>query len=155
MAKLLVNTPTGKQQIIEVMETGSYFDTALVIWDERIDGELPVIELGKMQRDQNGQLITLLDYLPEHAAAVRAESIPSEVHAPAAIEALINAGVYDAVDTYINTLTTVDKVYWQRSAVFHRNNQLIEKVRVQMAWTQDYIDDLFIAADVIQKSWNQ
>ena len=50
MYKLLVNAPSGLQEIIDVTETGSYFDPALVIWDERIDGTLPEVTLGGMVR---------------------------------------------------------------------------------------------------------
>lgn len=48
--KLLVNAPTGKQEIIEVGEGGGYFDETRVVWDERTDGPLPQITLGGMVR---------------------------------------------------------------------------------------------------------
>lgn len=51
--KLLVNAPNGKQEIIEVTESGGYFDESLVIWDERIDGDMPPVKLGGMIRDGN------------------------------------------------------------------------------------------------------
>jgi len=35
---------------VEVTESGSYFDPARVLWDERIDGPLPEITLGGMVR---------------------------------------------------------------------------------------------------------
>lgn len=41
MTRLLVNTPNGKQELIEVGEGGDYFDRARVLWDERKDGPLP------------------------------------------------------------------------------------------------------------------
>ena len=50
MTKLLVNSPQGIQQIIEVGEGGGYFDSARVLWDERADGALPAITLGGMKR---------------------------------------------------------------------------------------------------------
>jgi hypothetical protein len=46
--KLLVNTPTGEQQVIEVGKGGGYFDESLVVWDERTNGPLPAITLGGM-----------------------------------------------------------------------------------------------------------
>lgn len=73
MPSLLVNAPSGRQEVIEISETGSYFDAALVIWDERTDGSLPELTLGKMQRSGD-QLITLADYLPAHAAVLLAEA---------------------------------------------------------------------------------
>lgn len=53
MHKLLVNTPSGLQEIIEVGEGGGYFDQSRVLWDERIDGALPSITLGGMVRAGN------------------------------------------------------------------------------------------------------
>jgi Domain of unknown function (DUF4376) len=73
MPNLLVNAPSGRQEVIEISVTGSYFDAALVIWDERTDGPLPDLTLGKMQRSGD-QLITLEDYLPAHAAVLLAEA---------------------------------------------------------------------------------
>lgn len=48
--QLLVNTPHGTQEILQVSEGGSYFDAARVLWDESVDGELPPITLGGMTR---------------------------------------------------------------------------------------------------------
>jgi len=48
--KLLVNTPIGTQEVIEVAPSGGYFDLSRVLWDERIDGPLPDVILGGMVR---------------------------------------------------------------------------------------------------------
>ncbi len=69
MANLLVNSPSGEQTIIEINDSGSYFDLARVLWDTRKQGEMPEVTLGKMQLAGN-KLITLADYLPEHAAYI-------------------------------------------------------------------------------------
>lgn len=53
--KLLVNAPTGEQQLIEIGDGGGYFDASRVLWDERTDGPLPAITLGGMVR-ANGAL---------------------------------------------------------------------------------------------------
>lgn len=67
MYKLLINCPLGEQQVIQVGQGGNYFDSARVIWDERKDGALPDVILGKMRR--NGKVLeTLTDYLPEHSS---------------------------------------------------------------------------------------
>jgi len=67
MYKLLINSPIGNQYVDLIDKTGNYFDPARVIWDERIDGALPDVILGKMRR--NGKALeTLSDYLPEHSA---------------------------------------------------------------------------------------
>lgn len=47
MNKMLVNAPNGKQEFIEAV---GYFDSARVLWDERVDGVMPAITLGGMVR---------------------------------------------------------------------------------------------------------
>jgi hypothetical protein len=49
--KLLVNTPSGLQELIEIGEGGGYFDVSRVIWDERTDGVLTSITVGGMVRE--------------------------------------------------------------------------------------------------------
>ena len=53
MSLLLVNTPAGAQELIEVGAGGGYFDASRVLWDERTDGPLPAITLGGMVRVGN------------------------------------------------------------------------------------------------------
>tara|TARA_R110000803_G_scaffold186486_1_gene248864 strand:+ start:191 stop:571 length:381 start_codon:yes stop_codon:yes gene_type:complete len=53
MFKLLVNAPSGEQQISEVKETGGYFDHARVLWDERTDGPIPSVTVGGLVRSGN------------------------------------------------------------------------------------------------------
>lgn len=73
MFKLLINCPLGEQQEIQVGEGGDYYDLNRVEWDERKDGPLPKdIIIGKMKRSGK-TLITLPDYLPEHAAFIAAQ----------------------------------------------------------------------------------
>jgi len=68
MCKLLVNTPNGDQQVINIKESGSYFDQSAVLWDSRIDGDLPEnIELGKMLR-KGKILIASAEYSKEYQA---------------------------------------------------------------------------------------
>lgn len=57
MVKLLVNTPAGDQEVIEVTATGSYFDDDRVLWDERRDGPLPEITLGGMVRERIASIV--------------------------------------------------------------------------------------------------
>lgn len=72
MPNLLVNSPNGKQEIINISETGSYFDQTKVLWDERVDGMMPEITLGKMER-QGDQLVLLQDYITSHKNALLSE----------------------------------------------------------------------------------
>jgi hypothetical protein len=100
---LLVNQPAGKQEVIQITAAGTYFDSSRVVWDERTDGALPEITLGKMQR-VNNQLVTLEDYLLEHAAAVYADSIPHEITMRQAVLALYEAGVLSAVKSWVTSV---------------------------------------------------
>lgn len=151
MAKLLVKSPSGEQKIIEVDDSGSYFDKSRVIWDTRKQGEMPVVTIGKMQLVGN-RLVTLDDYLPEHAATVRAKTVPKEVPITAACEALINAGLYVIIDEYINTLSLVDKIWWEKTDIIHRQFPLVAQVQEQLKLTDEQIDDLFISAEQIRKT---
>lgn len=150
MDSLLVNSPSGEQVTVTVEDTGAYFDLSRVLWDTRTRGEMPLITLGKMQLVDN-QLVTLDDYLPDHAAAVYAKTVPDEVPMTAACEALISAGLYDAIDTYIHTLTAVDKIWWERAEVINRRFPLVAQVQVQLGLTDQQMDQLFIAAEQIRK----
>jgi len=67
MIKLLINDITGEQKIILIDATGSYFDNTRVLWDERLDGVLPAVTLGKMIR-VGGSLQTQASFLTEHQA---------------------------------------------------------------------------------------
>ena len=72
--KLLVNAPTGEQRIEVISVSGAYYDQNKVVWDERFNGVLPEITLGKMQR-VGALLNTLPDYLPAHAAWMAEQAI--------------------------------------------------------------------------------
>ena len=51
--KLLVNAPSGQQELITISEGGGYFDQSRVLWDERTDGQIPAITVGGMKRNGN------------------------------------------------------------------------------------------------------
>lgn len=48
--ELLVNSPSGRQEIVVVGASGGYFDASRVLWDERVDGAMPAVTLGGMRR---------------------------------------------------------------------------------------------------------
>lgn len=51
MPKLLVNTPQGTQEILELGPGGSYFDKTRIVWCWDRDGEPPIkLDLGEMER---------------------------------------------------------------------------------------------------------
>lgn len=55
MPRLLVDSPSGIQELFKVDETGSYYDLTRVVWDERLDGPLPtpIEQVGGLIRDGN------------------------------------------------------------------------------------------------------
>lgn len=67
--KLLVNAPSGAQELIAVGPGGGYFDPARVVWDEREHGPLPAITLGGMVRD-GGTLVFSQARMDAHTAAI-------------------------------------------------------------------------------------
>lgn len=150
MYELLVNCPTGEQAIIIVDEGGGYYDESRVLWDVRKDGAMPTITLGKMRR-VGEQLITLDDFTPEHAAAVYKKLVPEQVLMTAAREALIDAGLLGAVNTYMQSLTEKDQVWWEYSVSISRKFTLVESARIALGMTNEQIDQLFIAAGQIEK----
>ena len=151
MARLLVNHPSGEQMLITVDASGNYFDQSRVLWDERVDGALPGnVEIGKMQRI-GGNLIKAENMLSSHASAVAARTFPIEIPMAPAREALFNAGLLDDIDTYIQTMSESDKIWWAYADKIHRAFPLVETVRVAMGLTSEQIDDLFLAAEQIRK----
>lgn len=147
---MLVTLPSGEQAIIDIDSTGEYYDPSRVLWDTRVRGEMPPVTLGKMQLVDN-QLVTLDDFLPDHTAAVYAKSIPLEVPMTAAREALINAGLFDVVNQFIATQNTVDIMWWDKATTIYRGFPLVERARIALGLTQNQIDELFIAAEIIRK----
>jgi hypothetical protein len=145
MHKLLIISPAGKQEIIEVAETGQYFDLSRVVWDERTDGALPEITLGKMQRVDD-QLVALEDYLPEHAAAVYAESVPAEITMRQAVLALREAGYLAAVETWVANLDGELEIYWNRSLTIKRNHAFVSSAQAALELSDAQMDQLFILA---------
>lgn len=67
MFNIFVDCPNGDQQVIPIDETGGYFDPTKILWDERTQGALPEITVGKMYIE-NGQLVTGTDYTPAYQA---------------------------------------------------------------------------------------
>jgi hypothetical protein len=149
MYKLLVTSISGKQAIINVTETGGYFDLSRVLWDERTDGVMPEVVLGKMQRS-GGELITLEETLPDHAAAVRAESVPEIISIRQCELALIQSGLFSQVESFIATQSEEFKAYWRRSTNVRRDHALVAAVQLELEKTDSEMDDLFILAGTFE-----
>lgn len=150
MCKLLVKLPTGEQSIEVIDETGEYFDRSQVMWDTRKQGEMPQVEVGKMDL-VDGVLVNTGEYLSDHAAAIYAKRVPAEVPMTAARQALIEAGLFDFIDQFMATQSQVDKMWWDKSTSIFRSFHLVETARTALGLTQTQIDDLFIEAERIRK----
>lgn len=150
MTKLLVNTPSGAQDVLEVSEGGGYFDQSRVLWDERIDGPLPAITLGGMVRADDGLSFdqTRLD---AHAVAAARLLVPKAVSTRQAHEALIDAGLDTAIEDYIAAIANPGQRkkasnWYLRSQTFERNNRFLLSVVTALGWTDEQVDALFVAA---------
>ena len=147
MNNLLVNSPTGRQEIIEVSNGGGYFDAARVLWDERIDGPMPVITLGGMTRI-DGVLTYSQARADEHIAASR-PPVPAQVTMRQARLALLGAGLLDAVQTAITSAGPAAKIEWEYAAEVQRSSGLVPAMATALGMTAAQIDALFIAAAAI------
>jgi len=146
MVKLLVNSPTGEQKLIEIDDSGWYFDESLVKWDTSIDGDLPEdIELGKMVREGN-QLIKQAEFLPEHAAFMRSQLVPAKITKRQARLALLEAGLLSTVDSFVATQSAEVQIYWNDSQEIYRRHPLILSLSAELNLSESQVDDLFISA---------
>ena len=75
--KLLVEQPHG-QEVIEVSESGSFYDESKVLWDERIDGELIINEAEAPYLSRSGDLLSI--------DQIKKDSYDAKVAADAAIK---------------------------------------------------------------------
>ena len=150
MASLIVNLPTGEQARIEIDDTGSYFDQSKVLWDSRTDGPVPAnIELGKMQR-VGGNLVKAATVLEAHANAVYQKNLPVEVPIACALEALVDAGLYDSIATYFASRPIDDQIWFNHATTVNKYNKYVQQVKTEFGWTDAQLDQLFIAAEQIR-----
>lgn len=149
MTKLLVNTPSGAQAVVEVGPGGGYFDESRVIWDERTDGNLPSITLGGMVASGSpGSRVLSFDQsrMDEHTAAI-APPVPQVVTMRQARLALLQAGKLDAVNDALVAMTGAEgvaaRIEWDYSSEVQRTRPLV--VALGSALSLD-LDALFVAA---------
>ena len=149
MIRLLVNAPSGEQQIVLVGEGGGYFDPTRVLWDERIDGPLPDdVQVGGMVR-LDGDLVFSQDRMDEHQQASRPE-IPQTVTMRQARLALLAAGKLSAVDAAIASLPSPQKeaaqIEWEFPSVVERDRPLVQTLGPALGLSESELDQLFITA---------
>ncbi len=148
MPKILVDAPTGLQEVIDISETGSYFDETRVLWDERISGPLPEITLGGMVR-QGDELVFDQTRMDEHTLA-SAPPVPPVVTMRQARRALLEAGMLQAIPAAIASLPSPYKeraeIDWEYSQDVHRDWPLVLQLAPALGLTTQQIDQLFITA---------
>ena len=147
MAQLLVNAPSGQQEIIIVGEGGGYFDPTRVLWDERADGLLPAVTLGGMVR-VDGALVFNQALFDQSSAP--APTVPASVPMLNARLALIAAGLSSTVDEYIAALPDVAgeeaRAYWNFALNVRRDHPLVVALGAVLNKTPAELDQLFIDA---------
>lgn len=146
--KLLVDTPSGSQEIIEVESNGGYFDAARVVWDERTDGALPDMDPGGLVRNGNA-LVFDQTRMDQHTAAT-APPVPQQVTMRQARLALFGAGLLAGVNAAIAGLPEPDKsaatIEWEYAAVVERSSGLVPAMGAALGMTTQQLDDLFTLA---------
>jgi hypothetical protein len=149
MARLLVDAPSGEQQLVEVGEGGGYFDSSCVVWDERTDGALPEITLGGMVREEH-----TLVFSPERKAghdAALPPSAPQIVTRRQAKVALLLAGKLSLVQPAIDAIADptqrgLMQIEWDEAAEFDRHRPSVIQMAQAIGLTDADIDQLFITA---------
>tara|TARA_R110000782_G_scaffold263592_1_gene356302 strand:- start:812 stop:1207 length:396 start_codon:yes stop_codon:yes gene_type:complete len=77
--------------------------------------------------------------------------VPQSVSAYQAKAALFDFGIYDLVNSWINSdkADFKTKLVWENAGTFNRNSHFLEKLAPKFNLTDDQIDSLFIAAHEI------
>lgn len=149
MKTLLVDAPTGEQQVIVVDETGGYFDPALVLWDDSVNGQLPTITVGGMVLAGN-----VLEYsqarMDIHMQAT-APKVPQVVTRRQARQALLLAGLLDSVPATIAAIADpiergLAEIDWADAQEFRRDWPTLLNMAAALGLTSDQIDQIFITA---------
>ena len=147
--KLLVNAPTGEQQLIEIGEGGGYFDTSRVLWDERTERTMPSITLGGMVRS-GSNLSYSQTRMDEHIAATK-QPIPQSVTRRQARQALLLAGLLSSVQAAIDGIADpiqrgLAQIEWDDSQAFGRDRPLLIALATALGLDSSELDQLFITA---------
>jgi hypothetical protein len=146
---LLVDAPTGLQELVEVGEGGGYFDATRVLWDEREDGPLPEITLGAMVRVGAG-LVFDQARMDEHVAA-SAPAVPQSVTRRQAKQALVLNGKLASVQPAIDAITdttqrSLMQIEWDDSQEFVRSRPTLIQIGAAIGLDAAGLDALFIQA---------
>lgn len=87
------------------------------------------------------------------AETIKVRGVPPSVSARKAKRALLEAGVYNNVVLFLDTLPepkrTAANIDWVSATTFDRNNDMVLGIGQALGWDADRLDALFVAADRI------
>lgn len=146
--KILVDAPSGAQELIEIGEGGGYFDSARVLWDERTIGPLPAITLGGMKR-AGAALVFDQARMAAHLAAIK-PAVPQVIPMRNARRILYANNLLTTVEATINGLPgelgDLARIDWATALTVNRTDPIVTQVIPALGRTEEQIDAMFIAA---------
>ena len=166
MSKLLIVSPAGVQEVIEIGRGGAYFDLSKVLWDERIDGPLPDVTIGGAVRIEAVPAVPETEFLPgvdavpaslvfdqsAYDSRVTVVQVPQVVTMAQAQKALVLAGVdLAAIDAAIeaiqdDTARALAKIDWNKAATVRRDSALVASMAQALGLTSSHVNQMFITA---------
>jgi hypothetical protein len=86
--------------------------------------------------------------------AIRMKRIPTSVSARKAKRALLDAGVYNNVVLFLETLPgpqkTAANIDWVSATTFDRGNPMVTGIAQALGWDESRLDELFVAAERVE-----
>ena len=82
-------------------------------------------------------------YLTAEELAAR---VPSVVEMAQARLALLNSGLLDTVESNLASMGQAAQIEWEYRTTVRRDNALVVAMKAQLGWTDEQLDNLFIAA---------
>jgi hypothetical protein len=152
MSKILVNAPTGYQEIIELGQGGYYLDLTRVLWDERLDGPVPEgVTLGGMVRMEDPARL-------EFSQSLYDATYPANPPLPgtAAVSAwqlqaaLLDAGRWADALALLPTWPPRMQIEWGARDKHRRDGLVAQALKDGLQISAADVDALFVAAAAIQ-----
>jgi hypothetical protein len=143
---LLVDAPTGLQELVEVGEGGGYFDVNRVLWDEREDGPLPEITLGGMVRVGAG-LVFDQARMDEHVAVLMSPARAALIlRIDADVDAVVDAVIGNRAEEY--RAANAAALAYQAAGYAGEVPKSVQSWATPKNWTpRQAADDILAAAD--------
>jgi len=88
----------------------------------------------------------LADNDPKVTAWLNRVPVPQAVSSMQAKVALLNAGLLNSVQTWVNTQDAATQLIWNSAVEFRRDSQLVARAATALNLSSDQVDQLFVAA---------